>query len=490
MVRAHIDRFESAAGDYVYTFPLTEYEWESSQGLRVPLAAAVGANYAHDFLGRSAAPKEPGHERVRVMLVEDSIDCLDTDWDAARVLVGQGLGKLWLVFHDGRERWAWARPASAPTLTVGSGQGLTSAMVAEFIRLSDWYGDDEITGYEDITESPHDWAIDYIEGTARTGLVEFVIKPLAAPGYARPQLENVTLSQLVKVDRVEEDTDDRIRIDNDRTAIEHSDDGGDTYHDDFANATLGGVQAGLIELRPGTNAMRFTNNPAGTPDWGYRSVVEGDSGSPATSLTISMPAGKSNGDLLFFYLATRLLQSYFNAPKGWTTLYQGSLDWLGYKIANGSEDTHKTWQWSQASHYTYALVTVYDSNGGTILLDRKARRYLSPGSNFQAPSITLSYDDDILFGVFSGKKWFGGASNTWTADGGMTERSDRQTGTDISFEIATEEITGSGATGTRTATPSASGLSGSATLVGFGVEPESPDPPNCRVSWRYRAGYH
>ena len=118
----YIEKFESIDASISLTFPLFRYEYEASQPVAHASAPTAGATYDFDHLGLALAPLRNGAERIRFLLVGDEDD-LDNDLDDIKSkLYLAGRGKLYLLDALGNRRWAYARIADMPGVTLTAGR--------------------------------------------------------------------------------------------------------------------------------------------------------------------------------------------------------------------------------------------------------------------------------------------------------------------------------------------------------------------------------
>lgn len=264
----YADRFTTINGLSVHTFPELEYEYDSGQSLRQPMAAGVGAHYAHRFGGTMPGLKDTGVERIRGNVSGDTVQEVDALKDDLRAMQDIGLGKLWTVDADGDRRWAYAALASLPEIVTATRHGLWSPVVIEFTRWSDWYGETPITGSRVVTATPDTWTIT-MTGNATTGHAVFRLRANNSTGYTNPVLRNEEMGQQVSSARDASAASSELKIDSWAYLVAHSTDDGASYTPDWANVTLPAAQVALIELRPGDNLFRYTNTgtPAVTIEW-------------------------------------------------------------------------------------------------------------------------------------------------------------------------------------------------------------------------------
>lgn len=177
--------------------------------------------------------------------------------------------------------------------------------------------------------------------------------------------------------------------------------------------------------------------------------------SGGNTLVINKPTGTQDGDLMIAFMSSSSTDSTWTGATGWTEVIdQGSTPNLriAYKIAS-----------SEGSSYTFTLSS-NSTLSGSILTYRTtsydAIGSITTGANpLIVTSVSASTTNCMLLGFVTRST----ASLTITAPGSMTTRVTDNDGTSPSYCIAEEQLTSSGASGTRTF----SGLSGSANTAGI-----------------------
>lgn len=268
----HPTKFESADASVSYEFSLHGMEWQSEQSFRTALATIAGADYAHDYNGFGPSPRDPARERLRCILVESSTGNLEAEIDEARgECTNIGKGKLFIEDSDSSLRWAWARLASMPALTV-SAQGVDGAnlrhtfVVFDFIRLSNWH---DATAYDEefpVDASPETFDV-VNPGNAPVYDAVIRIRANDTDAVTFPLVfTNTTNGMAFTLDRDDFTTaneEERITCASD--LVEYSDDDGAEYAADPSALTLPAGQTRIMRFEPGTNAISVAT--AGTPDY-------------------------------------------------------------------------------------------------------------------------------------------------------------------------------------------------------------------------------
>ncbi len=145
-----LEKFTSIDGSVSYTFPLANYEWDSSQPLRAGTDSVIGAHYGFDYLGNAPGLKDFATETLRVLDLQATPTAVDTDVDS--MLSGMwscGRGKLYTKDSSSVERWAYARLVSMPSLSWKAGDIFSKTVAWNFRRQSDWFATGLTTDTQD-----------------------------------------------------------------------------------------------------------------------------------------------------------------------------------------------------------------------------------------------------------------------------------------------------------------------------------------------------
>src|SRR5690606_22940343 len=246
-------------------FPTKAYEWESSQTLRDAIEPAIGADYGVSMLGRRPAPKEVASERLRGLIVVDDPAKLDAELDRLRSrLYRIGRGRLWAVDAAGNERWAWARLASMPDVTLTVDNVWHAPAIVEFQRLSDWYAAEPVVIQQRVTSPTLNLAITN-PGEATARQITVTLRSRKSAGFSQPTITNELTGETCGTSRVAGGATHVWRLDAGRLAVEYSTDGGTTWASDYANLITGPLQVGFLRVEPGTNPLTITSQ--GSPDY-------------------------------------------------------------------------------------------------------------------------------------------------------------------------------------------------------------------------------
>lgn len=268
MTLRYISKFESNDTLISYTFPLGLYEWESAQPLRVPLSVGVGADFAHDHIGRAPSPQDPARERIRCIGVESSAANMEAEIDEARAECYRiGLGKLWRIDDNGTLRWAWARLAAMPVFTRRGFQVRHMPVAFDFIRISAWHPATATTGSQTVNESPEAFTINN-PGNLPVYAMVFRLRSNGSNACTNPAISNTTNGLSMSSSRDLTAADHELKIDTGRRTVEYSTNDGSSYANDYSNFSLGSTQGGVwMRLEPGDNTFSVTDG--GTANYSF-----------------------------------------------------------------------------------------------------------------------------------------------------------------------------------------------------------------------------
>jgi hypothetical protein len=256
------EKLTSADGLRSYTFPTDDLEYEPVQGFRVADAPAVGADYAHDFLGFARWAKDVGEEAVRFSLWGDDAAAMLAAFDAAlQQLINIGRGKLFTTDQAGTRRWCWAKLSERPAYSVSPDVLFKLPIALRFRRYSDWFAEAATTGSVTVASSPYQWVITN-PGNARVTTAVFRLRANSASGFTNRRLENLANAQRVDSSRDAVSASSELKLDCERFQVLWSNDDGTNYSDDYANVTLPAAQVSLLDLEPGDNLIKYTDGAA------------------------------------------------------------------------------------------------------------------------------------------------------------------------------------------------------------------------------------
>jgi len=272
----YLEKLTSEDGLLSYTFPVDDYEHEAEQRYREASEAIIGADYAHDFGGVQPWAKDVGNEAVRFTIWGTSEADAETQFDTcAGTLRRIGRGKLYALASDGSRRWAWAKLAARPSYSARVDDFYNVAVALRFRRYSDWFASAATTGTQAVAATPATFTVNN-PGNAPVLAAVFRLRSSGATGFTNPSLTNLTNGYSIASTRDAVSANSELRIDAGAARVQWSDDDGASYADDYALATLGATQAGVMRLEPGDNTMRYTDG--GTPnlsiEWSFYAAYE------------------------------------------------------------------------------------------------------------------------------------------------------------------------------------------------------------------------
>ena len=212
-----------------------------------------------------------------------------------------------------------------------------------------------------------------------------------------------------------------------------------------------------------TAGASATNTNEGGGSIGFRRATSPASTvASSTSLSITSPTGTLADDVLIATIAVSGVSSVGAAPAGWTAINSQANTSAGtgltvasfYRVLTAPAAASYSFSWS-GSHAAVGAILAYTGLDTTAPIDNSGATSNSTGTNanVRANAITTGYDNSLVVGVFGTI----GASATFTAPAGMTERVDYRVGTNPTVEIADEIQATAGSTGNNQATASASG---------------------------------
>lgn len=272
----YLEKLTSEDGLLSYTFPVDDYEHEAEQRYREASEAIIGADYAHDFGGVQPWAKDVGNEAVRFTIWGTSEADAESQFDTcAATLRRIGRGKLYALASDGSRRWAWAKLAARPTYSARVDDFYNVAVALRFRRFSDWFASSPTTGTQAVAATPTQFSISN-PGNAPVLAAVFRLRSNGAAGFTNPSLTNLTNGYSVSSTRDAANGNSELKIDAGAARVLWSTDDGANYADDYALATLGALQVGLMRLEPGSNVMRYTDGatPNLSLEWSFYPAYE------------------------------------------------------------------------------------------------------------------------------------------------------------------------------------------------------------------------
>lgn len=188
-------------------------------------------------------------------------------------------------------------------------------------------------------------------------------------------------------------------------------------------------------------------------------VSQTDTGSSnTTTLTLNVPAGVQNGDLLIAVV--------FGSGGNVNDWVQTSWTWAVEQV-NNSPNLGIAYRTASSEPSSYSFTTATSRRLGGMIMAFRGAAWDVTGTlatdTYTASSITVSEANSILIGA-----WGVNASNqTWTAPSGMTEVSKYEGSNSANFAAYREDVN-AGSTGTRTAS---TGSTSARSCVLFSIKP-------------------
>lgn len=270
----YAEKFESLDASVSYTFPVDEYTYQADQRYRQVLAAAAGADYAHDFAGYSPWAKEVADERITGIIWGASGADADNQFDSmASKLRSVGLGKLFIKDQAGARRWCYSKVSARPGYGTTATAFYNIPFQIEVVRLSDWFSTSLTSATASVSTNYHALTITN-SGNApvKSGLV-MTLTATAAGGFSNVLITNVTTGEVIRWNGYARWSGAVLRIDTSDLSVKLLPDPGlvvgsstsyvgeagiggpGVYVDSYPLISLGPTQGGLMTLQPGDNSV-------------------------------------------------------------------------------------------------------------------------------------------------------------------------------------------------------------------------------------------
>ena len=221
-----------------------------------------------------------------------------------------------------------------------------------------------------------------------------------------------------------------------------------------------------IALKPASSSPTPTPTPTATPSGGQISPVGGASATNpgGSSLTINVPSGTVNGDVMIAVLAWYTATS-ITPPSGWTLIAtQPDGEGIGYNSSYyrvaASEPANYTWNWSGTSYPAGIIYTFSGVNTSTPIDVSQVESGTSTLPT--APSVTTRVSNDYLINTFE----FNGGS-AFTIPSGMTSGGNipYSFGANFGVNLDYKALGSAGSTGAQTGSLTSSAEWGSQTVA-------------------------
>jgi hypothetical protein len=262
-------RFDTSAGSY--TWPRYQLEYDPQQPLILALIDLPGADYAFDQLGDRPAIKGVGTHTLRFLLVGEAGD-VEAEMDEMRRVCYLGArGRLVLQGDGGDLRSCVARITGMPQITLGVRDRQRAPVILTFTQLSDFQGDEVITGDDDITTDPQVVRLNNPGDGAVYGVKLLVKGPFDGLQIVNTSanVPGTSTPWTFVSDRVAA-AGEWLEIDAAANTVRFSADAGGTWEDDADNVVLQDGQVGLFALGAGDNDLSVVGAVGGNLGWEYR----------------------------------------------------------------------------------------------------------------------------------------------------------------------------------------------------------------------------
>lgn len=178
----------------------------------------------------------------------------------------------------------------------------------------------------------------------------------------------------------------------------------------------------------------------------------------ATSLSIALPAGTQNNDVMFAMLVTRAANATITAPADWALVagqYIGGVTAWGYRLYQktaASESGPYTWSFSESIRCTACITTWRGANPTAPVAAFSDTQYSTNDTICRAASITTTAPNQTVV-----KFCFASLTSppTFTPPADFTERVDFSAGQRASVQASSRVYASAGATGALDSTMSA-----------------------------------
>jgi len=164
------------------------------------------------------------------------------------------------------------------------------------------------------------------------------------------------------------------------------------------HGTLGGNYSNITQLV----ALRQAGSPAPTPPSGIslRSSASANSGSGSSSLTINVPSGTQNGDVMVAHVIVQTAGNSLAAPTGWNIIKRQDTSTnistaTYFKVAGSSEPSSYTWTFGTSGEASGGIGSYIGVNT-TTPIDTNHAQYNNGVSNVDNAGVTTTVSNDML----------------------------------------------------------------------------------------------
>jgi len=214
-----------------------------------------------------------------------------------------------------------------------------------------------------------------------------------------------------------------------------------------------------------------------------RSSSSANNGSGGTTLTINVPSGTSNGDVMVAHVVVQTAGNSFAAPSGWTIIKR--LDTTTniatatyWKVAGSSEPSSYTWTFGTSGEASGGIAS-YTGVNTTNPIDVSMVQYNNGTTNVDNTGVTTTFANDMLVyavGIVS-------SAPTYTLPSGFTQEWKTSSTSNTTSALSQEIASSSGATGTIHGTLSSS-YSTVTHLIALRPASATPPTPPSGISLR------
>jgi hypothetical protein len=189
---------------------------------------------------------------------------------------------------------------------------------------------------------------------------------------------------------------------------------------------------------------------------GYRGVTTGENGAGSTSVSIAMPTGTVQNDVMIAIMASRAGTGTITPPSGWTQINTTNstttiMSSTFYKVAGSGEAG--PYVFSVTSSKAAGIIASYSGVDTTTPIDAQGMQANASNTVMTAPSISPVTSNTWLVGAYSnatGTTFAAGSS--MSLRGQTTSSGGGSAGTKITVGMQDLSISATGATGTKTMT--------------------------------------
>lgn len=211
-------------------------------------------------------------------------------------------------------------------------------------------------------------------------------------------------------------------------------------------------------ITPGRIGGVYSPPPAASGSPAFRSIASANN--VLNNVTCTMPTGVASGDILVAHISEWVDNKsggFGTAPVGWTARQTSAGDGntqirtsVYTKTAGAAE---VAFLWTGDPNVLSSTVTVMAVSGATSVdVVGTMYSYIDGTGSYVATSVTPTGSTDLLIGMWARTRL---STSSWTAPASMTRQSDHVMnagGLYWNVSFATQTLSASGATGTRTAT--------------------------------------